>query len=305
MALARLASTGRWFSLSGRTLVGRAEYTTLQLANPVISNEHAVLEYDGAWWLRDLGSRNGTTLGDTRIAPGERHLLSAGDVIGFGQLDTLEIVSAEPPGPIALPAEGPALHGTDRLLSLPDEAHVALSIHLEGAVWVLDEGDNARPVTDGEVVRANDRAWTLCLPANVSGPGDLTVTNLAALDVAVGFTTSADGEELLRAEVVVEGQRTALAVRTHLQLPLILAQQRMHDRARGVPDTEQGWLDVDVVCRQVPVLQHLLAMYVHRTRRQLADVGVPHAEEVIESRGRRPHRQLRYGFRKAWLERSH
>jgi len=304
VALAKLASTGRWISLSGRTLVGRAPYATLQLADPVISNEHAVLEYDGDWWLRDLGSRNGTTLGEARIAPGERHRLSAGDAVGFGQLDTLEIASVEPPGPIALPAEGSALHGADRLLSLPDEADVALSIHIEGMTWVVDEGDHTRPVADGEVVRLKDRAWTLCLPANISGPGDLTVTNFAALDVAMGFTTSADGEEVLRAEVVVEGQHTPLAVRTHLQLPLVLAEQRMHDRARGVPDIEQGWLDVDVVCRQVPVSQHLLAMYVHRTRRQLADAGVPHAEDVIGSRGRRPHRQLRYGFRQASIDRS-
>ncbi len=302
--MARLASTGRWISLGGRTLVGRADYATVRLGDPMISNEHAVLAFDGHWWLRDLGSRNGTTLNDARIAAGERHRLAPGDVVGFGQLDTLELVSDEPPGPIALPTEGEPLHGTHRLLSLPDEQDVALSIHLAGTVWLLDEGDHTRPVADGEIVALGERTWALCLPANVSGPAELTVTHTAAVEVAMGFTTSEDGEELLLAEVVVDGEPASLAVRTHLHLPLLLAAQRLHDREQGIPEAEQGWLDVDAICRQVPVPQHLLAMYVHRTRRQLADAGVPQAEDVIASRGRRPHRQLRYGFREARVTRS-
>ncbi len=69
---------------SDRFTVGRAESNQLALTDdPSVSRLHAVLErYPGGWAIRDLGSRNGTSVQGQRLA-GERSL-HAGDEILVG-----------------------------------------------------------------------------------------------------------------------------------------------------------------------------------------------------------------------------
>jgi pSer/pThr/pTyr-binding forkhead associated (FHA) protein len=63
-----------------------------------VSGRHArfFLE-DGAWFVEDAGSRNGTYLGTRRLEPGTRHALTPGDVVGLGltgtQLSVYEAVA--------------------------------------------------------------------------------------------------------------------------------------------------------------------------------------------------------------------
>lgn len=52
----------------------------------VVSGTHAVLEHDGtAWSLTDLGSRNGTWLNGTRLAPNVRTGIATGGVLQLGE----------------------------------------------------------------------------------------------------------------------------------------------------------------------------------------------------------------------------
>ncbi len=67
-------------------VIGRSRSTDLRLGHPLISRQHCeVFEAEGTLMVRDLGSLNGTYVGDTRIAeqampvqPGE--LLTIGPV---------------------------------------------------------------------------------------------------------------------------------------------------------------------------------------------------------------------------------
>jgi ABC-type multidrug transport system ATPase subunit len=64
-------------------VVGRSSPCDIVLNEPMISGRHAVIERRGAtWWIRDLGSTNGTFIGGRRI-DGEV-TVGEGDVIGFG-----------------------------------------------------------------------------------------------------------------------------------------------------------------------------------------------------------------------------
>lgn len=78
------------FALEAVTLVGRRPESTIALDEPFVSAEHAEMAYDnGRWWLRDLGSTNGTFLNGTpvTVATGVR----PGDVVQFGRI-TLQFV---------------------------------------------------------------------------------------------------------------------------------------------------------------------------------------------------------------------
>lgn len=67
------------------TTIGRAPTNTIQLNEPIVSFEHAVVEWRGGqWWLEDLNSSNGTKLNDHRID--DPVVLSSQDEISFGSL---------------------------------------------------------------------------------------------------------------------------------------------------------------------------------------------------------------------------
>ncbi len=83
--------------------VGRHPFNGLVLGHPRVSARHAVLEWEpGGWHLRDLGSRNGTTVNDRKF--GARRALKAGDVVRFGGVSAWRIEALVEPhgGAIAL-----------------------------------------------------------------------------------------------------------------------------------------------------------------------------------------------------------
>ncbi len=64
-------------------IIGRSSRAHLLLADRALSREHARLfRRDGAWFVEDLGSRNGTTCGGQRIEGARR--LAEGDHLGLG-----------------------------------------------------------------------------------------------------------------------------------------------------------------------------------------------------------------------------
>lgn len=75
---------GRQFVLSSKTVIGRdPSAATITVDLPGVSRRHAeLLERDGAWWVSDLGSTNGTFLRDAEILGEAR--LNSGDVIRIG-----------------------------------------------------------------------------------------------------------------------------------------------------------------------------------------------------------------------------
>ncbi|HET9624688.1 MAG TPA: FHA domain-containing protein [Kofleriaceae bacterium] len=64
---------GRAVTLTSRVLLGRSAVCSVVIEDPRVSAEHAVITWSGQCWeVRDLGSRNGTSLDGARLAPGAR-----------------------------------------------------------------------------------------------------------------------------------------------------------------------------------------------------------------------------------------
>lgn len=96
MASLRSLETGEVLVLRESTTVGRAPGNDLVLATETVSSRHAVLEWrDGAWWLRDAGSTNGTAVDGRRIAG--RHALAAGATLHFGPDCAWTVRDVDPP----------------------------------------------------------------------------------------------------------------------------------------------------------------------------------------------------------------
>ncbi len=77
------ALRGRTFALRGPTLIGRAASNSIVLPEHHVSARHArVFPQDGAWWVEDLGSTNGTFVGEQRVTGRAR--LDPRDEVRFG-----------------------------------------------------------------------------------------------------------------------------------------------------------------------------------------------------------------------------
>lgn len=75
--------SGDPFPLEPSTTIGRIEGNGVILDEDTVSGRHAAVEFhDGRWWLRDLGSRNGTLLNNEPVDGQDQ--LEPGDLIQIG-----------------------------------------------------------------------------------------------------------------------------------------------------------------------------------------------------------------------------
>ena len=84
--------------------VGRLADNALQIEDASVSSQHAelTLTENGDYLLTDLGSTNGTQINGQDVAEGEPRVLSAGDRIRFGHIETA-YVSENPAEAQAMP----------------------------------------------------------------------------------------------------------------------------------------------------------------------------------------------------------
>jgi len=72
---------------SGEVLIGRGDEARLRIDDPSISRRHAMVAvHNGVVLIRDLGSANGTRLGERQLAANETVELAAGDVVDLGSV---------------------------------------------------------------------------------------------------------------------------------------------------------------------------------------------------------------------------
>jgi hypothetical protein len=76
---------GTSFALLPVTAIGRDLDNHVVLGEPTVSGRHAVLNVgEGAWWLEDLGSTNGSFVNGRRVAAGSPEIVRSGDVLQLG-----------------------------------------------------------------------------------------------------------------------------------------------------------------------------------------------------------------------------
>ena len=74
----------RQYDLQLPTVIGRSRTTDLRVPHPLVSRQHCeVFESNGILMVRDLGSLNGTFIGETRIAEGPTPI-KPGDLLSVG-----------------------------------------------------------------------------------------------------------------------------------------------------------------------------------------------------------------------------
>ncbi|MEJ7837399.1 MAG: FHA domain-containing protein [Thermomicrobiales bacterium] len=77
--------SGETIPLDHYTTIGRRDSNSLQIEDSFVSSDHAEIVFDqGAWWLIDLGSRNGSFVNS--IPARGRTRIANGDIVQFGRV---------------------------------------------------------------------------------------------------------------------------------------------------------------------------------------------------------------------------
>jgi pSer/pThr/pTyr-binding forkhead associated (FHA) protein len=76
---------GSAFKLAPVTAIGRDLDNDLVFVDATVSGRHTVINLrEGAWWVEDLGSTNGTVVNGQRLRVGTPAIARSGDVIEIG-----------------------------------------------------------------------------------------------------------------------------------------------------------------------------------------------------------------------------
>lgn len=287
MGLLLNIDSGETIALWPRHRVGRSRASHTRLREADVSGDHALIAWSDGWTLRDLGSRNGTSLRGALIEAGRPELLRKGDEIGIGGA-RFRLIAATPPTAAAT-AGSEVMEGDGSALALPSfEDPAALFEYEDG--WVDAEG---RPVEDGARVQVAGTEWTLSLPGleelaetrDLGGARDLARCSLH-------FGVSAD-EEYVEVTVRCGGEALPLKPKAHHYVLLTLARARLGDVAEGEAASAAGWLHTEDLQRMLRSTRNQIYLAAHRTKKELAALGIVGAEGVVERRT--TSQQLRIG----------
>ncbi|MFT7518495.1 MAG: hypothetical protein ACI9MC_000627 [Kiritimatiellia bacterium] len=271
--------------LRTRTLLGRAPACDVRMNNRLVSGEHATIWWsEGTWWVRDLGSRNGTRLDDRRLKVGVAERLDAGCLLRFGdQVFVLESASPPKMGAIALD-DGEIVSASGALMAIPsDDDPVAMLYQGPNGGFQLDMADIVCPVENLEVIEVAGRLWRVELPLSMDSTLEVEELPASVLTSNFCFTVSLDEEHVQLTLTTPVGGEVVLPDRVHMYALVVLARVRLADAQ--LSPSEQGWVDRVQLCRMLAMDRKHLNLQLFRARKQLSDAGFEDMGELVQRRG--------------------
>ncbi len=250
-----------------------------------------MLVWADGWELRDLGSRNGTTLNGVAVPAGQRRPVQAGSRLGFGGQPEWEVLDVEPPSAGALCGDQVAV-AEGALLGLPSLEDPVCLLQFDPGVGWIDEGGQS--VQDGSAVTVNGKRWLLHLPEVLAETREVR-HGLWLQETTLHFRVSSD-EEYVEIGVAGPGGVRWLPGRAHHYMGLTLARLRLNDLAEGASEEAAGWVHTERLQTLLRVKKNHLYVAAHRLKKDLETLGLQDSEAVVERR--RTSQQLRFGTHK-------
>ncbi|ATC93915.1 FHA domain-containing protein [Pseudoalteromonas tunicata] len=238
-----------------------------------ISRNHATIFWDGVEWLLQDASTNGCFINEIRLQPNTKHRLHLGDVIHFATLESegWEVTDTSEPKDILVPINsGLNVIELDRLIVLPSEDAPEVTLYLSpNGHWVCETNSGISVLQSGDVINTQYQKWRY-IEAKISDE----TAKVEAIDmpsspqVGIYFDVS-QNEEHVGLKFLVDNFEYDLGQRSHHYLLLVLARKRLEDKNAGVIESEQGWLDKDLVSKMIGQSEAHLNIQIHRFRKQL------------------------------------
>ncbi|MCA9665656.1 MAG: FHA domain-containing protein [Myxococcales bacterium] len=291
MSQLRCERSGAVVVLDGDHLVGRSSRAALRIDDEAVSGQHAAIVWDddaGAWFVKDLASRNGTWVDGERLEAGQRVRLQSGSRVMFASKRHSWLFFAEaPPQVCMLPLpSGVPLVVEDELLALPSAEHPSATVYCRDDGWVL-EGDDDSDVTHlshGSVVEVDGQRFRFHLPSTRARTAALSGKTLPRVaETTMHFDVSQD-EEHVQLSAIVDGRRIDLGARAHNYMLLTLARERASAASDGIAEEECGWVHYTSLCKMLRCEREALNLQVFRLRKHLSRHGFRDPAAIIERR---------------------
>ena len=274
---------GSEFLVPCRCLMGRSGLAHLRLSNRRVSSEHCLVFWENrAWCVRDLGSKNGTSLNGRPLAPGQPRPLQIGDTLRLGGSDEVwALCDDEAPEPCAVcEPTGGWRHGQQGLLQLPEDGSPSASIFEHDGRWVCEGASSMERVETEQTVLVNGLPWKLYLP-DLPGASDRTEEGSLVLgNLTLRFSVSSN-EEHVGLELVNGSMTRDVPSRTYLYMLLVLARRRVQPTPEDDP---QGWIHTEELARMLRCSREKLNVDVHRLRQLFRLSKVRDASKIVERR---------------------
>ncbi len=269
------------------------------LENAEASRLHASILWNGGFWMLQDTSSNGTFLNDVAMVSGSKRRLKQGDVIKFGALDACGWVLENDDEPKSMLY--PLTQNTDPIelegmLVLPDAKTPQLTFYqLPNEDWVCESQSGLIELESGTKVSTHTDSWYF-VDANTFERTQQATNKgeISAMPVKVDFTVSKN-EEHVSLSILFDNIQIDLGERAHHYLMLFLARRRLHDLQSGIEDSEQGWLDKEILCQQTGLDEKHINLHIYRFRKQLIQAQ-PAALQLIQIIERR-RGELRFAFK--------
>lgn len=275
--------------LAERSLIGRGRDSWVRLSDKSVSSEHAVISHGAeGWCLRDLGSRNGTWVNGKSLRPGEVQSLAANAELRFGTVVLLLVDANAPSLCVRQEGAGTCFGAQHGMLTLPPgEEPQATLYETQGGQWVLELDGNATPVEDGDTIYLGGGRFQIRIPTpqtqRIQQSTAQLHQDLLLSELTLKFHVAQDRESTV-VELAGPTRTVTLAARAPQLLLLALAEQRLSERQRGVPEAECGWVYTDECAKNMGYGRERLNVDIHRLRQQLLKAGVRDASKLVERR---------------------
>lgn len=290
--------TRRSVYLNTRQLVGRSRRCDLSVRSRMASGEHAILWWsEGSWYVRDLGSTNGTWVDGIKLAVGQAHRLVRGTLLAFGDPDTAWRMSSDtPPTPRVVNLDtGEAVDSAGPFVALPSPEEPTVSVYWADGAWVSDHDGELTELTDRTVITVDGQRFQLDVPDQLDG----TVVDSDMLAISehhlhrFRFVFRPLGSDQWCMDVERRNGALGLRRRSHHTTLYRLAALRLADIDAGRAEHEAGWVTYSEFARQLNLDLRTLRVHIHRGRQQLAKHGVCGADLLVERRS--DTKKLRFG----------
>ena len=297
MAFIKSSTTENIEYLKVKHLFGRLESAVdCHVDGKQVSRVHASLEWTGSAWDFCDHSRNGSWINHMPIAAGQRQSLKVGDSFGFEERAKALFILKCDAAPVAMlvdtdtPMQRLVL---EDLHVLPSEDNPLVSIYIKDHSWFQEVDGQAKALDNGDCIAVADCQWQFFNPLT-SELTQIAMQGQNPMDlVDFEFYPSTDLESV---ELIgrSSGQKIEFGVRNHHFLLLMLAQCRKDDQLKGLPDHQQGWVDVTLLAEKLHMDLSHLNIQVYRARKQIMSTlaGQVTPEHII---GRRSG-EMRLGF---------
>jgi len=295
MAVLRNSSSGQRTTVEAEHLVGRSPRSALAIAETYVSAQHAAIRWTGERWeVKDLGSRNGTFVGEVKVVPGEHHPLRAGSRLRFGHASQEWVLEDDgAPSVMVVPlGGGEGIVGESNLVAIPSTEEPLAAIYRgSSGQWLLERQDEPlAPIEDQDTFEVAGKIWRFCCPS-VLFPTSSPTEQFQLSKLGLHFFVSRDEEHVEMRALTRES--VSLGARNHNYLLLTLARMRLRDLEQGIPETACGWVYQDELVKQLDITPNQLNVEVFRIRQQFASLNLQDSATVIERRPRA--RQMRIG----------